>query len=335
MEDFIRGIPKCELHMHLGGNIEPEMAFKLAQRNGLKLKYGSPEELAHAYNFKDLGGFIELFVEGIKVVKTEQDLYEIAMDYLRHCHEENVTHCEIQHAPEMYDIPFEDAMKSVVRAMAEAEEKWGIKSKLILCCERHKPEQVGFDSLEQIRPWMEHFVGVGLASAEIPFPPRMFVKLFDKVKQTTDLKIVIHAGEEGPPEYVEEALDLLHAERIDHGNRAQENPELLKRIRDQKVPLAMCPLSNLKLKVINDLKEHPLKKFMDMGIMVTVNSDDPAFFRGYMNANLIEIQKALNLSRDDIVQICKNGFLASWFPESEKQKGIAAIDEYVKNFDKK
>lgn len=320
--------------MHLGGNIEPEMAFRLAERNGIKLKYESPAALAEAYNFKNLGGFIELFVDGIKVVKTEQDLYEITMDYFQHCHEDNVTHCEIEHAPEMYDMPFDDAMKSVVRAMQDAEAKWGIKSKLILCCERHKPEQVGLDSLEQIRPWMQHFVGVGLASAELPFPPRMFTKLFNKVKETTDLKIVIHAGEEGPAEYVKEALDLLHADRIDHGNHAQEDPELVKRLADEKVPLTMCPLSNLKLQVLSDLKDHPLKKFMDMGLVVTVNSDDPAFFRGYMNANFIAIQKALNLSREDIVQLCKNSFTASWFPEDEKQKGIAAIDEYVKNFDK-
>ncbi|OHT11903.1 Adenine deaminase [Tritrichomonas foetus] len=338
MEDFIRGLPKCEIHMHICGNTEPEMIFKLAQRNNLKVNYNSPEELREAYNFKNLEEFLNLFHEGTSVVRTEEDIYDITNDYFIHAHNDHVVHAELYYSPDEFmesiNMSVEDAMNGVIRAMNDAQKNFGISSSIVLCCERHKPEERNTEILKLIGPWKKYISAVGLASAEIPFPPKLFVNHFE-LSRKEGFKVSTHAGEEGPPDYIYQALDLLKADRIDHGNSAINDPDLMKRLANEKIPCTMCPLSNLRLKVINSLEEHPIKKFLDAGILASINSDDPSFFRGYINDNYIQTQKALNLSRDDIIKIAKNSFISSYLSDEEKQKGIEMIDEYVRTFDEK
>ena len=341
MEEFIRGLPKCELHMHLGGNIEPDLVFKLAQRNNVKLPYETPEALAEAYKFNNLQEFLDAFRAGTSVIKKPEDLYEIAYDYFVRAAADNVRYAEIHFNAQYYQqhgvMSFNDAVAPVARAMDDAEKNLHVKSKLILCQQRYNPESETLEVLKLLDacPHRDsHFVAVGLASSELPFPPNLFVRCFEEVRKM-GMHVTIHAGEEGPADYVDQALELLHADRIDHGNRAQEDPAVLKKLVDRKVPLTMCPLSNLHLQVIKDLKEHPLKRFMEMGIICTVNSDDPSFFRGYINDNFIEIQRALDLSREQIVELAKNSYISSFLPDDEKQMGIAEIDEYVRTFDNK
>lgn len=338
MEEFIRGIPKCELHMHICGNTEPELIFKLAERNGITItKYKSPEEMKKAYNFKNLDEFLELFNEGCEVIKQEIDLYDITYDYFIHANNDNVRHVELYYSLDCFmeeGMTIDEAMNGIVKAMDDAKKNFGITSSIILCCERHRPEERAFNVLNQIDPWRKYISSVGLASAELPFPPKLFTKFFEKSRQM-GFKITVHAGEEGPADYIYQALDLLKADRIDHGNSAINDDRLMKRLSDEKIPCMMCPLSNLRLKVIEKLEDHPLKKFLDAGILVTINSDDPSFFRGYMNDNFIETQKALNLSQSDIITLAKNSFISAFITDEERQKGIQSIDEYVKKFNEK
>lgn len=338
MEEFIRGIPKCELHMHICGNTEPEMIFKLAKRNGIKItKYQSPEELKKAYEFKNLDEFLGLFREGLEVILHENDIYDITYDYFIHAHNDNVLHSELYYSPLCFmekGLSIEESMNSVIRAMEDAKKNFGITSSIILCCERHNSEDSQIDILDKIHPWRKYISSVGLASAELPFPPKLFVNFFEKSRQM-GFKVTIHAGEEGPPEYIYQALDLLKADRIDHGNTAIEDENLMNRLSSEKIPCTMCPLSNLRLNVTKSLKDHPLKKFLDAGIIATVNSDDPSFFRGYINDNFIDIQKALNLTRNDIITLAKNSFISAFISDDEKRKGIEMIDDYVRNFEMK
>lgn len=335
MEEFIRGLPKCELHMHICGNTEPEMVFRLAERNGVQLtKYKTLEELKKAYVFNNLDEFLDLFREQLLVIKKEIDLYDITYDYFIHAHQDNVKHAELYYSPDCFmqtNMTLAESMDGVIKAMDDALQNFGITSSIILCCERHLPEQRAISLFEQMGPYRKYISAVGLASAELPFPPKLFVKHFETCR-LSGLNVTVHAGEEGPADYVTQALDLLKADRIDHGNRAIEDPTVMKRLADEKIPCTMCPLSNLRLKVIQSLADHPLKKFMDAGIIVTINSDDPSFFRGYINQNFIETQKALNLSRDDIVTLAKNSYLSAYISDEEKQKGIELIDEYVENY---
>lgn len=338
MESFIRGIPKCELHMHICGNTEPEMIFKIAKRNGIEItKYSSPEELKKAYNFKNLEEFLTLFNEGCEVIQHEIDLYDITYDYFIHAHNDNVQHAELYYSPDCFmakGMTIEESMNGIVKAMDDAKKNFGITSSIILCCERHNPEDRALYVLNQIDPWRKYISSVGLASAELPFPPKLFTRFFEQSKKM-GFKITVHAGEEGPADYIYQSLDLLKADRIDHGNSAIDDENLIKRLSAEKIPCTMCPLSNLRLNVITSLKDHPVKKFLDAGILVSLNSDDPSFFRGYINDNFIETQKALNLSQDDIVTLAKNSFISAFISDEEKQKGIQLIDEYVKNFNTK
>ena len=337
MEDFIRGIPKCELHMHICGNIEPEMVFRLAKRNNVDIEYQSEQQLKEAYNFKNLDEFLALFREGLKVIKNEQDLYDITYDYFIHAKNDNVVHAELTYTPHPFVeaklMTLQEAMNGVVRAMQDAEKNLGITSSIVLCCERHNPESVATEILNEIGPWRKYISAAGLASAETPFPPKLFVNHFNEARKH-GLKISVHAGEEAPPDYVVQSLDLLKADRIDHGVQSINDPELMKRLVNEKIPCTMCPISNLKLKVYNSLEEHPLKKFLDAGVIVSINSDDPSFFQGYINENFIQTQKALNLSKEDIIQLAKNSFISAYISEEEKQKGIKKIDDYVANFNK-
>jgi adenosine deaminase len=331
IESFIRGIPKCELHMHLLGNIEPELVFRIAERNQVALTHPSPESLRESYNFKDLQEFLLLFREGTSVIRTEQDLYEITWDYLTRAKADSVTHCEIYYTPHWLirtGMTVEATMNGVVRALDDGKAALGIESALILCCLRDQPEPAAFAILEQLRPWRRYIIAVGLASAELPFPPKLFVNFFEKAR-AEGLKVTIHAGEEGPVEYIEQALTLLKADRIDHGNSCHTDPAMIERLRIAKVGLTMCPLSNLRLNVIQNLAEHPLKKLLDAGLVVSVNSDDPSFFGGYVNDNYIAVQKALGLTREDIIQLAKNSYTSSFLPEATKLAGVQAIDAYA------
>ena len=336
MEDFIKGIPKCELHMHICGNTEPELVFKLAERNNIKLQYKTPDELREAYKFKNLQEFLDAFKTGTEVIKKPEDLYDITFDYLERAHKDNVKYCELHTNPQVFKPLFslEDATKALTNACIDAEKKYGIKSKLIFCMQRIKPEAETIETLHEFEKCTckDHFIAVGLANAERNHPPGDFVHLFEEVKKL-GLKITIHAGEEGPADYINQALELCHADRIDHGNSAEQDPAVLEKLKTRQIPLTMCPLSNLKLHVIEDLKLHPLKRYLDSGLLVTINSDDPAFFGGYVNSNFIATQEALNLSRSDIIQLCKNSYLSSFLPESEKAAGIALIDSYVSQYD--
>ena len=335
MEDFIRGIPKCELHIHIFGNTEPELVFKLAERNNVKLNYSSPEELRKAYQFKDLQEFLEAFKAGTMVIKTPQDLYDITYDYLEKAHADNVKYCELHTNPQLFEpmISFNDAAEGFVNACKDAEKNFGIKSKLILCIQRFRTEEHALNTLKELEncPFKDYFVAVGLANAEKPYPPKLFTHFFDEVKKL-GYKITIHAGEEGPAEYIEQAIELCHADRIDHGNSAQYDEEILHKLQERQIPLTMCPLSNLRLQVIKDLHDHPLKRFLDLGLLVTINSDDPSFFGGYINTNIIETAKCLSLHEEDIIQLAKNSYLSSFLSPIEKSNGLALIDSYVSNY---
>jgi adenosine deaminase len=331
LDAFIRGIPKCELHMHLLGNIEPEMVFHIANRNGMKLPYESAEHLRMSYNFNDLGEFLAVFRQGTDVIQTEADLYDITWDYLTRAKADNCHYCELYYTPHWLiasGMTIESTMNGVTRAMDDARIKLGIESAMIFSCLRNLPEAEAFRVLELVKPWRKYIVAVGLASAELPFPPKLFVKFFDACRQE-GFKVTIHAGEEGPVEYIDQALTLLKADRIDHGNACQHHPSMIERLRAEKVPLTMCPFSNLRLNLIENLSDHPLKKLLDAGLLVSVNSDDPAFFGGYVNDNYIGVQKALGLTREDIIKLAKNSFESSFLSDDAKLKGIQSIDDYV------
>ena len=336
MEELIKGIPKCELHMHLCGNIEPELVFKLAERNNVKIQYESIEQLREAYRFHDLQEFLDAFKAGMMVIKNPQDLYDITYDYLERAHFDNIKYCEIHFNPQALKpvMTFNEAIDPVIRAINEGEKQLGIKSRLILCQMRFQSEPTTLEILQDLEnsPFKDYFVAVGLANAERPYPPKLFVNMFNAAKRL-GFKITIHAGEEGPADYIRQAVELCHADRIDHGNSAQEDQSVVDLLLERQIPLTMCPLSNLRLNVIEDLKQHPIKKYLEKGLLVSVNSDDPAFFGGYLNQNFIEIQKALDLTREQIVQLAKNSFISSFLPENDKQKGIQEIDDYIKLFD--
>ncbi|KAH0789688.1 adenosine deaminase [Histomonas meleagridis] len=335
MEDFIKGIPKCELHMHICGNTEPELVFKIAERNHVKIQYESAEQLRKAYHFSCLQEFLDILKLCSSVVKKPQDLYDITYDYLEKAHSDNVKYCELYFTPQSFkpDMTFDEATEAVVNACKNGEKELGIKSRLILCQQRYQPESSTIEVLHELLkcPFKDYYVAVGLANAELPYPPKLFVNMFQEAK-ASGFKITIHAGEEGPSDYIKQAIELCNADRIDHGNSAQDDQSVVSMLRERKIPLTMCPLSNLRLKVINDLKEHPIKKFLENGLLVTINSDDPAFFDGYLNKNFIETQKELDLSKEHIIQLAKNSFISSFLSEEEKQKGIMEIDNYVKSF---
>jgi adenosine deaminase len=320
--------------MHLLGNMEPEMVFRLAARNGLSLRHTSAESLRESYNFKNLDEFLLLFREGCEVIRTEQDLYDVTWDYLTRAKADNCTYCEMYYSPSPFlvaGMPIEATMNGVARAMDDAKSQLQLESKLIICCQRHLPEADSLEVLEAVLPWRDYLVAGGLASAELPFPPKLFVKFFERCREL-GLKATIHAGEEGPVDYIDQALTLLQADRIDHGNTCQADPAMIERLRAAKMPLTMCPLSNLKLKVIQKITDHPLKKLLDAGLLVTVNSDDPSFFGGYLNDNFIAVQKALGLTREDIIQLAKNSYESSFLAPEAKRAGLAAIDAFVQTF---
>ena len=325
--ELIQALPKAELHVHIEGTFEPELMFAIAQRNQIQIPYQSVEEVKQAYNFHNLQSFLDIYYAGANVLVHEQDFYDLAWAYFEKCAEDKVVHTEMFFDPQTHTergVEFATVIAGLKRACQDAQQKLGISSQLIMCFLRHLSEEKAFETLEQALPFKDEIIAVGLDSSEVGHPPAKFERVFAKAREAGFL-IVAHAGEEGPPEYVWEALDLLKVNRIDHGVRSEEDKQLMARLIAEKMPLTVCPLSNLKLCVVNDMKEHNIRRLLQQGVHVTVNSDDPSYFGGYMNDNFIAIQQALDLSNDELKQLAINSFEASFIPDQEKQKWIAEI----------
>ncbi len=331
IESFINGLPKAELHLHIEGSFEPELMFEIAQRNNIQIPYDSVEAVKEAYNFNNLQEFLDIYYAGANVLITETDFYDLTWAYLTKVNTESVRHVEIFFDPQTHTdrgIAFETVINGIHRALEDAEAEYGITSKLIMSFLRHLDEASAFKTLEEVMPFKSWVAAVGLDSSELGNPPSKFERVFAKAKEAGFLTVA-HAGEEGPAEYIWEALNLLGVTRIDHGNHSLDDDSLVKKLADMQMPLTLCPLSNLELKVITNLEDYPLREMMDKNLMVTINSDDPAYFGGYMNANFIAIAKALDLSKRDLGELAKNGFRASWLSEDEQKSHIAEIDRYI------
>ena len=333
MKNFLSKLPKAELHLHIEGSLEPELMFALAQRNKIEIPYKSIEEVKEAYKFSCLQDFLNIYYAGASVLIQEEDFYDLTMAYLTKCHEENIVHTEIMFDPQTHTergIAFETVINGIQKARNEAQEKWGISSFLIMSYLRHLPEQAAFKTLEQSLPFKHLIKAVGLDSSEKGNPPSKFYKVFE-ASAKSGYVLLAHAGEEGPAEYVWEAIDGLKIIRIDHGNNCLTDEKLVNEIIQRDMALTVCPLSNLELKVVIDLKDHPLKTMLDKGIKATVNSDDPAYFGGYLNQNFIAIQEALNLSKADVVLLAKNSFQYSLLEENRKQELLHLVEDYASN----
>jgi len=333
INNFIEGIPKAELHLHIEGTFEPELMFKIAQRNNIPINYNSIDELKKAYNFNNLQEFLDMYYAGAKVLIHIQDFYDLTWAYLTKVHEQNLIHTEIFFDPQTHTdrgVSFNTVIQGIHSALEDGKEKLGISSKLIMCFLRHLDEAAAFETLNQALPYKNWIAGVGLDSSEMGHPPSKFERVFSKAREEGFITVA-HAGEDGPAEYVWEAINLLKVSRIDHGNQSLDDDQLIKHIAEKQIPLTVCPLSNLELKVVNDLKDHPLMKLMEAGIMVTINSDDPAYFGGYVNENYTCIASALNLSKKQITELAKNSIKSSFLPDGDKEKIIMQIEEYYNN----
>lgn len=328
---LINQLPKSELHLHIEGSLSPEMMMRLAKKHSVTLPYASLEEVEKAYNFENLQSFLDLYYLGASVLIEEQDFYDLMWAYLLKCREDNVVHAEIMFDPQTHlhrDIPFEVFMSGFKRAIAQAKGEWGMSVMLILSYLRHLPESDALKTLELATDYLPDCVAAGLDSSEMGNPPENFERVFAKSAEA-GLRKVVHAGEEGPPEYIWSALKVIGAERIDHGVRSAEDPELLKLLIEQQIPLTVCPLSNVKLRVFDEMKDHNMIDLLDQGVMVTVNADDPSYFGGFLNENYRALHDAFDLSEAQLVQLVKNSFIASFLPDSDKQKWCGKVDEIV------
>ena len=331
LSGFVRGLPKAELHLHIEGTLEPELMFELAARNGVALPYADIEAVRRAYDFANLQEFLDLYYAGAQVLRTQRDFHDLAMAYFRRLHADGGVHAEIFFDPQTHTergIAFATVVEGLLSAIAEARQTLGVTCGLILSFLRHLPEEQAFATLKEAEPWLDRFIGVGLDSSELGHPPSKFARVFAEVRRR-GLKVLAHAGEEGPPEYVREALDILHVDRIDHGNRALEDTALVARLAHDKMTLTVCPLSNLKLCVVRDLHDHPMKRMLDLGLSATINSDDPAYFGGYLLANYVATAQAVNLSRADLIQLARNSFTGSFLPPADVARRLAEIDVYA------
>lgn len=332
---FIEKIPKAELHLHIEGTLEPELMFEIAKRNALPLPYKSVDELKAQYDFSNLQEFLDIYYQGAAVLQTEQDFYDLAMAYLVKAHAQGVQRAEIFFDPQTHTdrgISFETVINGLSKALADGRAKFGLSSDLIMCFLRHLDENAALQMLESALPYKDKILAVGLDSSEIGNPPSKFAQVFEKARNA-GFMAVAHAGEEGPAGFVWEALQILKVARVDHGNHALDDEPLVKELVQKRIPLTVCPLSNVKLKVVKDLHAHPLKKMLAKGMTVCVNSDDPAYFGGYIADNFWAIADALDLTKEDIAQLAKNSFQASFLDSVEKQNMLAKIDEYLAAFD--
>lgn len=331
LPELIATLPKAELHIHVEGSLEPELIFALARRNGVSLPWADVEALRAAYAFTDLQSFLDVYYAGAGVLRTEDDFRDMAWAYLERAAADRVLRAEIFFDPQTHTargVPFSTVIRGLSRAVDEARERLGVSAALILCFLRHLTEREAFETLEEAMPWRDRFVGVGLDSSERGHPPQKFARVFARAREL-GLRRVAHAGEEGPPEYVRDALDLLGAERIDHGVRAVEDAALMRRLAAERVPLTVCPLSNVKLRVFDRMEAHNLRALMDAGLLVTLNSDDPAYFGGYVNDNYRRLAEAVGLSREQVTQIARNSFEGSFLTAAEKAARIAEVQAYA------
>ena len=328
--EYIKKIPKAELHLHIEGSFEPELMFEIAQRNKVEIPYQSVEEVKKAYQFSCLQDFLDIYYAGASVLLYERDFYDLTMAYFAHCAEENVVHTEIMFDPQTHTkrgISFGTVINGIQKAREDAKEKYGISSFLIMSYLRHLSEEDAFETLEQSLPYKHLIKAVGLDSSEKGNPPSKFQKVFEASVKEGYIPVA-HAGEEGPAEYIWEALDLLKIARIDHGNNCLTDEVLIKKLVDEKIALTVCPLSNLELQVVKNLKDHPLKKMLNLGLKATVNSDDPAYFGGYMNANFLQTAEALDLTQEEIKTLAKNSFEYSFLSDDEKQKYLIQVENF-------
>ena len=322
--EYINKTPKTELHLHIEGTLEPELLFQLAKRNNIEIPFANINEVKSAYNFNNLESFLNIYYQGSKVLIKEQDFFDLTWAYALKCKENNVVHTEIFFDPQTHvnrGVNFEIVVNGIYKALLKANKEFSLTSKIIMCFLRHLDEASAFKILDQALIHKDKIFGVGLDSSEKGHPPRKFERVFKKAIEKGFLTVA-HAGEEGPPEYIWEALNLLKVKRIDHGVQCLHDKNLVQKLCDEQIPLTVCPLSNIKLRIFNNLKEHNLKKMLNKRLMVMVNSDDPAYFGGYINRNLIECQAALNLSMKDIKTLIINSFKASFLEEAEKRKWI-------------
>ena len=330
-DTLIKRLPKCELHIHIEGSLEPELMFALARRNGIRLPYPSVEALRQAYQFRNLQDFLDIYYQGMSVLITEQDFYDLAFAYFERARADNVRHVEMFFDPQGHTsrgIAFATVVGGLHRAIIDAGRELGVRASLIMCFLRHLDEADAERTLDSALAFKDRIVGVGLDSSEAGNPPSKFKHVFGRAREA-GFFLSAHAGEEGPPSYVWEALDVLGVARIDHGIRSMEDQALVGRLAREGVPLTVCPLSNLRLRVVDDLAHHPLRRMLDKGLVATVNSDDPAYFGGYVNQNYHAVSDALRLGRDEIAAIVRNGIRASLMTLPEKNKALAEIDRVL------
>ncbi len=330
-DEFLRGLPKAELHVHIEGTLEPELMFEIALRNGVPTSHGSVEELRAAYEFSNLQQFLDIYYVGAAALQTEQDFYDMTLAYLRRAAADGVRRAEIFFDPQTHTqrgLPFEVFMNGMDAALATARRELGISTDLIMCFLRHLPAAAAMETLEASLAFRDKFIGVGLDSSEVGFPPSLFADVFARAN-SEQLHLVAHAGEEGPPAYIWEALDLLNVERIDHGVRALEDDRLVARLVSDRVPLTVCPLSNIKLGGFATLEDHTLPHMLELDLNVTINSDDPAYFGGYVGDNYIRTRDALNMSLDEMATIARNSLEATFLPDAEKTALLTALEDYV------
>jgi adenosine deaminase len=331
MKSFIQGLPIAELHLHIEGTFEPELMFELAERNGITLPYATVEELRKAYDFSQLQDFLDLYYQGMNVLRTEQDFHDLTMAYIEKVNAQSVRHVEIFFDPQGHvsrGIAFETALNGIHSALVQGQREFDISFGIIMCFLRHLDEDDAIKTLHSALAHKDKIIGVGLDSSELGHPPAKFERVFAKARQE-GFHIVAHAGEEGPPEYIHEALDLLKVERIDHGNSCMRDPELVQRLVEERMPLTVCPLSNTKLCVVDDMQNHPLPAMLAAGLMVTINSDDPAYFGGYLNENYEAVSGILNDDKQALAQLARNSFEAAFISQVEKEKFIAEVDAYM------
>ena len=331
---FVSSLPKAELHLHIEGTFEPELMFEIARRNNIKIPYDSVEQVRDAYRFGNLQDFLDIYYAGANVLQTERDFYDLTRAYLDKAHEQNVVHTEIFFDPQTHThrgIPFDTVIRGIRAALDDAHNEYGMTSHLIMSFLRHLPEEDAFKTLEQGLRYRDWITAVGLDSSELGNPPSKFRRVFERARAEGFLTVA-HAGEEGPAQYVRQALDLLRVSRIDHGNRSLDDEVLTRELVRRQIPLTVCPLSNLKLQVCRDLSKHPVRRMLDMGLLVTINSDDPAYFGGYVNENYIALIEPLQLSRNELLRLVENSFRAAFLDDNQRQTYLENLHQAAEHF---
>ncbi|WP_201580420.1 adenosine deaminase [Psychrobacter sp. Pi2-52] len=332
MIELIKKLPKAELHLHIEGSLEPELMFRLAKKNNVEIPYDSVEDVRAAYNFNNLQTFLDIYYAGANVLLTKDDFYDLTWEYILRCVEDNVIHTEIFFDPQTHTergVPFEAVITGIKEALADAKAKYGITSCIIMCFLRHLSQEEAFETLDQALDYKDDIIGVGLDSSELGNPPSKFKEVFQKAKEE-GFKLVAHAGEEADFSYIYEALDLLNINRIDHGVQSIKSPELMQRLKDEQMPLTVCPNSNIELKVFETYKEHNIKELLDYGLNISVNSDDPAYFKGYVNQNFINLYENLPITEDDVITLAKNSFKSAFISDELKEAYLARVDLALK-----